>query len=48
MDSYFMQLVGVFEGANNHHKDDKKKYRLEGYIHAAKALGVYLFCSPKN
>jgi len=40
MDSCFMQLVDVFEDAKSHHKDDKKKYRLEGYIHAAKALGV--------
>ncbi len=40
MDSCFMQLVDVFEDAKSHHKDDKKKCRLEGYIHAAKALAL--------
>ncbi|MFB0980063.1 MAG: hypothetical protein QMC62_03990 [Alteromonadaceae bacterium] len=41
IDSCFMQLVEIFEDAKNHKKDKKKKYRLEGYIHAGKTLGLF-------
>jgi len=34
------QLLKIFSLAKNHKKDDKKKFRVEGFIHAGKALGV--------
>ncbi|MBA6342983.1 hypothetical protein H4J59_18505 [Colwellia sp. MB02u-10] len=34
------QLLKVFSLAKNHKKDDKQKFRVEGFIHAGKALGV--------
>ena len=34
------QLLKVFSLAKNHKKDDKQKFRVEGFIHAGKTLGV--------
>jgi hypothetical protein len=34
------QLLKVFSLAKDHKKDDKKKFRVEGFIDAGKALGV--------
>ena len=36
----YQQLVQVFELATQHKKDDKQKFRTEGFMHAGKALGV--------
>jgi hypothetical protein len=32
--------MAIFNLAQNHKKDDKQKYRAEGFIHAGKVLGV--------
>tara|TARA_R110000744_G_scaffold203063_1_gene321948 strand:- start:470 stop:772 length:303 start_codon:yes stop_codon:yes gene_type:complete len=34
------QLLKVFKLAKNHNKDDKQKFRTEGFIHAGKTLGI--------
>jgi hypothetical protein len=36
----YEQLVKIFQLATLHKKDDKQKFRTEGFIHAGKALGV--------
>lgn len=40
LDSCRKQLVMIFNLAKNHIKDDKQKYRAEGFIHAGKSLGL--------
>jgi len=40
LQSCYQQLVAVFELASQHKKDDKQKFRTEGFMHAGKALGV--------
>ncbi len=40
LQSCYQQLVQVFELATQHKKDDKQKFRTEGFMHAGKALGV--------
>jgi len=34
------KLVVIFEKAKTHQKDDKQKYRVEGFIQAGKVLGL--------
>lgn len=34
------QLMAIFNLAKNHKKDDKQKFRTEGFIQAGKILGV--------
>jgi len=34
------QLINIFNLAKNHKKDDKQKFRTEGFIQAGKVLGV--------
>ncbi len=36
----YEQLVKVFELASQYKKDNKQKYRTEGFMHAGKVLGV--------
>lgn len=36
----YEQLLRIFLLAKNHQKDDKSKFRTEGFIHAGKSLGV--------
>lgn len=36
----YEQLLRIFQRAKNHQKDDKCKYRTEGFIHAGKSLGI--------
>lgn len=36
----YQQLVSVFQQAKHFKKDKKQKYRVEGFIHAGKLLGV--------
>jgi hypothetical protein len=38
--SCYLQLLTVFQKAKRHQKDMKQKYRLEGYIHAGKIIGL--------
>ena len=38
--SCYSQLFAVFELAKELKKDDKQKFRTEGFIHAGRALGV--------
>lgn len=38
--SCYQQLVGIFENAKVHHKDDKQKHRTEGFIQAGKFIGL--------
>jgi len=40
LDCCQQQLVKIFNLAKNHIKDDKQKYRAEGFIHAGKSLGI--------
>jgi hypothetical protein len=40
IDSCYTQLISIFKEVKDYKKDDKKKHRLEGYLHAGKALGV--------
>jgi hypothetical protein len=40
LDCCQQQLVKIFNLAKNHIKDDKQKYRVEGFIHAGKSLGI--------
>ena len=40
LQSCYEQLVKVFNLTMQHKKDDKQKFRTEGFIHAGKALGV--------
>jgi hypothetical protein len=40
LDSCYEQLLKVFNLAKNHIKDDKQKFRTEGFIQAGKALGI--------
>ena len=40
LQSCYQQLVQVFELATQHKKDDKQKFRTEGFMHAGKELGV--------
>jgi len=40
LDSCRKQLVKIFNLAKNHIKDDKQKYRAEGFIHAGKSLSI--------
>jgi hypothetical protein len=41
IDSCMHQLIDIFEDAKKHQKNDKKKFRLEGFIHAGKALSIF-------
>jgi hypothetical protein len=36
----YEQLINIFSLAKNHKKDDKQKFRSEGFIQAGKILGV--------
>ena len=36
----YEQLLKIFQLAKSHQKDDKFKFRTEGFIHAGKSLGV--------
>ncbi len=36
----YEQLLKIFQLATLHKKDDKQKFRTEGFMHAGKALGV--------
>ena len=40
LDSCREQLVKIFNLAKNHTKDDKQKFRTEGFIQAGKVLGM--------
>lgn len=40
LDSCREQLVKIFNPAKNHTKDDKQKFRTEGFIQAGKVLGM--------
>ncbi|MFT5299204.1 MAG: hypothetical protein ACI9YH_005256 [Colwellia sp.] len=40
LSSCYQQLLKVFELAKRHKKDDKQKFRTEGFIHAGKTLHV--------
>ncbi len=40
LDSCRKQLVKIFNLAKNHKKDDKQKFRTEGFIQAGKVLGM--------
>jgi len=40
IDSCYTQLIDIFQKAKEHQKDEKQKHRLEGYLHAGKALAV--------
>lgn len=40
VDSCREQLVKIFNFAKNHTKDDKQKFRTEGFIQAGKVLGM--------
>jgi len=36
----YKQLLKIFKLAKDHKKDDKQKFRSEGFIHAGKTLGI--------
>jgi hypothetical protein len=36
----YEQLISIFNLAKNHKKDDKQKFRIEGFIQAGKVLGL--------
>ena len=36
----YIQLKAIFELAKNNKKDDKQKFRTEGFIHAGKVIGL--------
>ena len=40
LESCYQQLLVIFQKAKNYQKDDKQKYRLEGYIQAGKVIGL--------
>lgn len=40
LESCYQELLSIFQKAKNHQKDDKQKYRLEGYIQAGKVIGL--------
>lgn len=40
LDYCYEQLLRIFQLAKNHQKDDKFKFRTEGFIHAGKSLGI--------
>ncbi len=40
LESCEVQLLSLFELAKKHKKDDKQKYRTEGFIHAGRLLGL--------
>lgn len=40
IDSCYSQLVGIFQKAKLHQRDNKQKHRSEGFIQAGKAMGL--------
>lgn len=40
LNNCYEQLLQIFQLAKSHQKDDKLKFRTEGFIHAGKCLGV--------
>ena len=40
LDCCYQQLLKIFQLASQHKKDDKQKFRTEGFIHAGKVLGI--------
>lgn len=40
LDHCYRELLSIFEKAQQHKKDDKQKYRAEGFIYAGKLLGL--------
>lgn len=40
LDCCQVQLMAIFNLAKNHKKDDKQKFRTEGFIQAGKILGI--------
>ncbi|MFQ3251592.1 hypothetical protein [Glaciecola sp.] len=40
LESCYQQLLVIFQKAKKYQKDDKQKFRLEGYMQAGKVIGL--------